>query len=93
MNPLPPWMQRTLQPDMLVIAGLNALSVVAGVMGSVDAEVDNSTTDLILESAFLAPVLYAQPHADWGCTVTVLNGFPEMWIRQALNMLHAGQLI
>jgi phenylalanyl-tRNA synthetase beta chain len=47
--------KRTLQPDMLVIADSERPLVVAGVMGSVDAEVDNSTTDLVLESAWFSP--------------------------------------
>ena len=47
--------KRTLQPDMLVITDSERPLVVAGVMGSVDAEVDNSTTDLVLESAWFSP--------------------------------------
>lgn len=47
--------KRTLQPDMLVIADAERPLVVAGVMGSVDAEVDDSTTDLVLESAWFRP--------------------------------------
>ena len=85
--------KRTLQPDMLVIADSERPLVVAGVMGSVDAEVDNSTTDLVLESAWFSGSVRSTARRLGLCTVTVLNGFPEMWIRQALNMLHAGQLI
>ncbi|MEL0099734.1 MAG: phenylalanine--tRNA ligase subunit beta, partial [Opitutae bacterium] len=47
--------KRTLQSDMLVIADAEGPLVVAGVMGSVDAEVDDSTTDLVLESAWFRP--------------------------------------
>ncbi|MEK9772056.1 MAG: phenylalanine--tRNA ligase subunit beta, partial [Opitutae bacterium] len=47
--------KRTLQSDMLVIADAERPLVVAGVMGSVDAEVDDSTTDLVLESAWFRP--------------------------------------
>ena len=47
--------KRTLQSDMLVIADAERPLVVAGVMGSVDAEVDNNTTNLVLESAWFRP--------------------------------------
>ncbi len=47
--------KRTLQSDMLVIADAECPLVVAGVMGSVDAEVDDSTTELVLESAWFRP--------------------------------------
>ena len=47
--------KRDLQTDMMVIADAERPLVVAGVMGSVDAEVDESTTDLVLESAWFRP--------------------------------------
>jgi phenylalanyl-tRNA synthetase beta chain len=47
--------KRDLQTDMMVIADAERALVVAGVMGSVDAEVDKSTTDLVLESAWFSP--------------------------------------
>ena len=47
--------KRTLHSDMLVIADAERPLVVAGVMGSVDAEVDDNTTDLVLESAWFRP--------------------------------------
>ena len=47
--------KRGLQPDMMVIADAERPLVVAGVMGSVDAEVDDSTSDLVLESAWFRP--------------------------------------
>ncbi|MGJ8654705.1 MAG: phenylalanine--tRNA ligase subunit beta [Opitutaceae bacterium] len=47
--------ERTLTADMAVIADAERPLVVAGVMGSVDAEVDNATTDIILEAAYFAP--------------------------------------
>lgn len=43
---------RELQPSMTVIADAERALVVAGVMGSIDAEVDNATTDILLEAAF-----------------------------------------
>ena len=48
--------QRALNPSNLVIADGERALVVAGVMGSVDAEVDDNTTDIFLESAYFNPV-------------------------------------
>lgn len=44
--------ERTLSNEMTVIADADRPLVIAGVMGSVDAEVDNSTTDIVLEAAY-----------------------------------------
>ncbi|MEX0330963.1 MAG: phenylalanine--tRNA ligase subunit beta [Puniceicoccaceae bacterium] len=44
--------ERQLDPENLVIADGERALVVAGVMGSVDAEVDDGTTDIFLESAY-----------------------------------------
>ena len=49
---------RVLQPQHCVIADAERAMVIAGVMGSVDAEVDNATTDVVLEAAwFHAPLI------------------------------------
>lgn len=47
--------ERELNPNMAVIADAERPLVVAGVMGSVDAEVDENTTDVVLEAAYFAP--------------------------------------
>jgi len=47
--------ERALDPSILVIADAERPLVVAGVMGSVDAEVDATTTDIVLESAWFRP--------------------------------------
>lgn len=47
--------KRRLDPSMTVIADAEKPLVIAGVMGSVDAEVDASTTDVFLESAWFDP--------------------------------------
>ena len=47
--------ERKLVPGMTVIADAEAPLVIAGVMGSVDAEVENSTTNIVLESAWFRP--------------------------------------
>lgn len=47
--------ERTLSADMAVIADTERPLVVAGVMGSLDAEVDANTTDIVLEAAYFAP--------------------------------------
>ena len=47
--------ERKLNANMAVVADSERALVVAGVMGSVDAEVDDSTTDIVLEAAYFAP--------------------------------------
>ncbi len=47
--------ERTLDADMMVVADENKALVIAGVMGSLDAEVDNSTVDILLEAAWFKP--------------------------------------
>lgn len=47
--------ERTLSSQNLVIADTERALVVAGVMGGADAEVDNTTVDLVLESAYFKP--------------------------------------
>lgn len=47
---------RKLDPSMTVIADAEKALVVAGVMGSVDAEVDFETSDIFLEAAWFDPV-------------------------------------
>jgi phenylalanyl-tRNA synthetase beta chain len=47
---------RALDPSMMVIADAERPLVIAGVMGSLDAEVDDATVDIFLESAYFAPV-------------------------------------
>lgn len=47
--------ERTLNSRMLVIADAEKPLVVAGIMGGANAEVDATTTDLVLESAYFKP--------------------------------------
>lgn len=47
--------ERTLDSDMMVIADQKKSLVIAGIMGSVDAEVDDSTVDILLEAAWFKP--------------------------------------
>lgn len=47
--------ERTLKSNMLVIADAEKPLVIAGVMGSVDAGVDDNTVDIVLESAYFDP--------------------------------------
>ncbi len=47
--------ERELAKSMMVIADSAEPLVVAGVMGSMDAEVDESSTDIVLESAYFRP--------------------------------------
>jgi phenylalanyl-tRNA synthetase beta chain len=46
--------ERTLDEHMLVIADVDRPLVIAGVFGSVDAEIDEHTTDIVLEAANFA---------------------------------------
>ena len=47
--------QRTLDPEMLVIADAERASAVAGVMGGRDSEIHGATTRMVLESAYFNP--------------------------------------
>ncbi len=47
--------RRILTPPSTVIADAERSLVIAGVMGSIDAEVDEGTTDLVLEAAYFRP--------------------------------------
>jgi phenylalanyl-tRNA synthetase beta chain len=49
--------ERALEPFMTVIADTEKPLVIAGVMGSVDAEVDAGTTNIFLESAWFDPAM------------------------------------
>ncbi len=48
--------ERLLEPDMLVICDENKPAAVAGVMGGGGSEVDNSSSEILLESAYFNPV-------------------------------------
>ncbi len=48
--------ERPLDPGILVIADAQRPLAIAGVMGSADAEVDETTRDLVLEAAFFDPL-------------------------------------
>ncbi|MCH8475375.1 MAG: phenylalanine--tRNA ligase subunit beta [Opitutales bacterium] len=47
--------ERTLSSRMMVVADARKALIVAGVMGSLDAEVDESTQNVVLESAYFRP--------------------------------------
>ena len=47
--------KRVLSADMSVIADAERPLVVAGIMGSLDAEVDATTVDIVLEAAYFNP--------------------------------------
>ncbi|MBL00660.1 MAG: phenylalanine--tRNA ligase subunit beta, partial [Opitutales bacterium] len=47
--------ERKLNAKMAVIADAERPLVIAGVMGSLDAEVEETTTDIVLEAAYFAP--------------------------------------
>jgi phenylalanyl-tRNA synthetase beta chain len=47
--------ERTLDPEMLVIADADRAQAIGGVMGSADSEIGGSTTLMVLESAYFKP--------------------------------------
>ncbi|MDR1528537.1 MAG: phenylalanine--tRNA ligase subunit beta [Puniceicoccales bacterium] len=47
--------KRVLNGDMVVICDVERPLVVAGITGSIDAEVDDNTTDILIESAYFNP--------------------------------------
>ena len=47
--------RRTLTPEMTAICDAERPTIVAGVMGSVESEVSETTTDLVLECAYFQP--------------------------------------
>jgi phenylalanyl-tRNA synthetase beta chain len=47
--------ERRLTPEMLVIADANSPVAVAGVMGGFESEISDSTTDVLIESAYFNP--------------------------------------
>ncbi len=47
--------QRKLNPEMTVICDAERPTIVAGVMGSAESEVTESTTDIVLEAAYFQP--------------------------------------
>ncbi|MGI9066844.1 MAG: phenylalanine--tRNA ligase subunit beta [Pyrinomonadaceae bacterium] len=47
--------ERTLDPEMLVIAGAQNAVAIAGVMGGLDSEISTETTDVLIESAYFNP--------------------------------------
>jgi phenylalanyl-tRNA synthetase beta chain len=47
--------ERKLDPDMLVIADAVRPVALAGIMGGLDSEISNATTDVLIESAYFSP--------------------------------------
>jgi len=58
--------QRTLSPDILVIADEEGPVAVAGVMGSKDTEVTKSTKNILLEAAAFNPIVVRRGRRDLG---------------------------
>lgn len=86
---------RTLDPGMMVIADAERPLVVAGVMGSLDAEVDDSTTDIVLESAWFRPgsvrgtarKLILSTDSSYRFARDVDPAGVDLWGRRALDLI------
>ena len=72
--------ERVLDSNMMVIADCQKALVIAGIMGSIDAEVDGSTVDIILEAAWFKPgnirsTEFKIPHMGWNQVKIIKDHF------------------
>ena len=67
---------------MAVIADSERPLVVAGVMGSIDAEVDEDTCDIVLEAAWFKPESVRLTSADLVFPQTVPTASNVVWIQK-----------
>ncbi|MCK5235652.1 MAG: phenylalanine--tRNA ligase subunit beta [Deltaproteobacteria bacterium] len=58
--------ERKLNDDMLVIADKDKVQAIAGVMGGLDSEVDEKTTEILLESAYFTPATVRRTSRELG---------------------------
>ena len=84
--------ERTLSANMAVIADAERALVVAGVMGSLDAEVEDGTTDIVLEAAYLIRLLFVPRPASYRCRLTAHIASSVASIRKASSMPHSVRL-
>lgn len=85
----------TLAPTDCVIADAERPLVIAGVMGSIDAEVDSSTTDIVLESAYFRPAavrassrrLNLHTDSSYRFARDVDPAGVALWARRALHLM------
>lgn len=87
--------ERTLSSDMLVIADETTPMVVAGVMGSVTAEVADYTRDIVLESAWFKPGAIRRTARRLALHTDSSNRFArdvdpngvDFWARRAIDLI------
>ena len=63
--------ERKLDPEMLVIADAQRAVAVGGVMGGEDSEISNSTTDVLIESAYFHPGSVRRTRAGSVCMARI----------------------
>jgi phenylalanyl-tRNA synthetase beta chain len=82
--------ERALRPDNLVIADVGRPLVIAGIFGSIDAEVDEKTTDLVLEAAtFNGPnIMRTSKEVGWRSEASTRfeKGLDASYVPQGLAM-------
>ena len=83
--------ERTLDKGMMVIADAEKPLVVAGIMGSVDAEVDDHTK-VGLESAWFHPGRVRVTARKLGLHTDSSQGFLKHWTQRVCNMRPEEQL-
>ena len=71
--------ERKLDPTMMVIADSQKPLVIAGIMGSMDAEVDECTSNIVLESAWFNPGKAGPPQESLVYIQIVPSVSPGMW--------------
>jgi phenylalanyl-tRNA synthetase beta chain len=71
--------ERALDSEMLVIADAAKPVALAGIMGGLDSEISDTTTDVLIESAYFNPIRSAAPRVSSAWTQkhrAVLNAAP-----------------
>lgn len=79
--------ERTLEPEMLVIADAERAVAVAGVMGGEDSEISGQTTDVLIESAYFNPDSVRNTARRLGMDTEASRRFERGADRE--NVLHA----
>ena len=71
---------------MMVIADSQKPLVIAGIMGSMDAEVDECTSNIVLESAWFNPGKVRSTARKLGLHTDSSQRFSRMWIPKGWSL-------